>query len=80
MEKQAGKMLALSRDKLRPAEIGQTVVAKVPDVYRRHLSPRRVPAVVLSVNGSSLYKLGIEEGVLDTLYGRNERTSLIQIL
>ncbi|CAH1372693.1 unnamed protein product [Tenebrio molitor] len=59
--KQAEKMLALSREKLPPAEIGQNVVVKVPDVDRRRLAPRSVVAVVLSVNESSLYKLGTKE-------------------
>nr|CAH7748091.1 unnamed protein product [Callosobruchus chinensis] len=35
MEKQAGKMLALFRDKLPPAEIGQNVVVKARDVDRK---------------------------------------------
>nr|CAI5828146.1 unnamed protein product [Callosobruchus analis] len=56
-------MLALSRDKLPPAEIRQYVVVKVPDVNRGRLAPRSVLAVVLSVNDSSLYKLGTTEGV-----------------
>lgn len=72
MKKQAGKMLALSREKLPPAEIGQNVVVKVPDVDRGRLAPRSVLAVVLSVNDSSLYKLGTKEGVLERLYSRNE--------
>jgi hypothetical protein len=72
--KQAEKMLALSREKLPPAEIGQNVVVKVPDVDRRRLAPRSVVAVVLSVNESSLYKLGTKEGVLERLYSRNEFT------
>jgi hypothetical protein len=72
--KQAEKMLALSREKLPPAEIGQNVVVKVPDVDRRRLAPRSVVAVVLSVNESSLYKLGTKEGVLERLHSRNEFT------
>ncbi|KAH0810939.1 hypothetical protein GEV33_011852 [Tenebrio molitor] len=72
--KQAEKMLALSREKLPPAEIGQNVVVKVPDVDRGRLAPRSVVAVVLSVNESSLYKLGTKEGVLERLYSRNEFT------
>nr|CAI5826859.1 unnamed protein product [Callosobruchus analis] len=65
-------MLALSRDKLPPAEIGQNVIAKVPDIDRRRLAPRNVLAVVLHVNGSSLYRLRTKEGVLERLYSRNE--------
>nr|CAI5851390.1 unnamed protein product [Callosobruchus analis] len=63
MEKQVGKMLALSRDKQPPAEISQYVVVKVPDVDSGRLAPRSVMAVVLSVNDSSLYKLGTKQGM-----------------
>lgn len=72
LEKQAEKMLTLSREKLPPAEIGQNVVVKVPDVDRGRLAPRSVLAVVLNVNESSLYKLGTKDGALERLYSRNE--------
>nr|CAI5856442.1 unnamed protein product [Callosobruchus analis] len=80
MEKQAGKMLALSRVKLPPAEIGQNVVVKVPDVDRARLVPRSVLAVILNVNDSSLYKLGTKEDVLENFIVVMNSTSLIQIL
>lgn len=72
LDQQAKKMLALSRGKLPSAECGQNVVVKVPDVDRGRLAPRSVLAVVLSVNGSGLYKLGTKEGALERLYSRNE--------
>ncbi|XP_045471753.1 uncharacterized protein LOC123678661 [Harmonia axyridis] len=72
LEKQAEKMLTLSREKIPPAEIGQNVVVKVPDVDRGRLAPRSVLAVVLNVNESSLYKLGTKDGALERLYSRNE--------
>nr|CAI5848450.1 unnamed protein product [Callosobruchus analis] len=65
-------MLALSRDKLPPAQIGQNIVVKVSDVDRGRLAPRSVLAVVLRMNGSSLYMLRTKEGVLERLYSRNE--------
>nr|CAI5862448.1 unnamed protein product [Callosobruchus analis] len=65
-------MLALSRDKLSPAEICQNFVVQIPDADSGRLAPTSVVAVVLSVNDSSLYKLGIKEDVLERLYSRNE--------
>nr|CAI5822321.1 unnamed protein product [Callosobruchus analis] len=73
-------MLALSRDKLPPAEIGQNVVVKVPDVDTARLAPRSVLAVVLNVLDSSLYKLGTKEDVVENYIVVMNSTSLIQIL
>jgi len=56
-------MLASSRQKLPPAEVGQNVVVKVPDVNSGRVAPRNVLAVV---NESGLYKLGIKEFMLET--------------
>ncbi|XP_024879377.1 SCAN domain-containing protein 3-like [Temnothorax curvispinosus] len=74
LEKQAAKMLSLSCQKLPPAEVGQNVVVKVPDVDRGRLAPRNVLAAVLSVNKCGLYKLGTKNGELERLYSRNEFT------
>lgn len=62
LEEQAGKMLALSRQKLPPAAVGQNVIVKVPDIDRGRLAPRSVLAVVLNVNESGLYELGTKQG------------------
>ncbi|KAF2906124.1 hypothetical protein ILUMI_00053 [Ignelater luminosus] len=72
LAKQAERMLALSRQKLPPTEVGQNVIVKVPNADRGRLAPRNVLAVVVSVNESSLYQLGTKEETLDRLYCRNE--------
>ena len=72
LEKQAEKMLTLSRQKLPPAEVGQNVLVKVPDVDRGRLAPRNVLDVVLKINENGLYKLGTKEGELERIYSRNE--------
>nr|CAI5861660.1 unnamed protein product [Callosobruchus analis] len=65
-------MLTLCHDKLPPAEVGQNVVVKVPNVDKGRLAPRSVLAVALSINYSILFKLGTKEDVLARLYSRNE--------
>lgn len=59
LEKQAEKMIALSNSKLPPIDVGRTVIVRVPDVDRGRLAPRNVLAVVLSINDSGLYQLGV---------------------
>ncbi|KAF2895485.1 hypothetical protein ILUMI_10691 [Ignelater luminosus] len=54
-------MLALSRQKVPPAEVDQNAIVKVPKVDRERLVYRNVLAVVVSVNESGLYQLGTKE-------------------
>lgn len=74
LKKQAEKMLALSNSKFPPAEIGTSVVVRVPDVDRGRLAPRNVLAVVTQVKSSGLYELGTKNGTLERVYARNEFT------
>ena len=47
-------------------------MARVPELDRGRLAPRNVLAVVVDINTSGLYLLGIKEGLLERLYARSE--------
>lgn len=63
MKKQTKKLLVSSLQKLPPAEVGQNVLVKTPDVDRGRLASRNVLAVVLSVHQSDMYQLRTKEGI-----------------
>ena len=50
-------------------------MVRVPDLDRGRLAPRNVLAVIVDVNSSGLYLLGMQEGLLQRLYARNEFTT-----
>jgi len=67
-------MLSFSNSRLPAVDIGTNVVIRVPDLDRGHLAPRNVLAIVVDVNPSGFYLLGMKESQLERLYPRNETT------
>jgi len=68
-------MVSLSNSRLPAVDIGINVVVRVPDLDRGRLAPRNVLAIVVGVNSTGLYLLGMKEGLLERLYARNEFTT-----
>jgi len=68
-------MVSLSNSRLPAVDSETNVVVRVPDLDRRRLAPRNVLAVVVDVNSSGLYLLGMEEGLLELLYACIEFTT-----
>ena len=71
-EQQAQKMVSLSNSRLPAVNTGTNVVIRVPDIYRGHLAPRNVLAVIVDVISSGLHLLDIKKGLLKRLYACNE--------
>ena len=66
-------MLRLSNNKFAPASAGDSVKVPVPEVYRSKCAPRSVIGVVMDVDKEkSLYKIGISNGVLKSLFSRGQ--------
>ena len=68
-------MGSLSHSRLPAVDIGTNVVDRVPDLDRGRLALRNVLEVIVNVNSSGLYLLGMKEGLLDWLYANNEFTT-----
>lgn len=71
MESQAEKMLHHSKQRFQQAEVGQTVVVRIPDVDRGRTDPLNIMAVIIKEN-NGFYELGTKHGRLDRKYARNE--------
>lgn len=72
LQEQAEKMLAQSRHKFPPVDVGDNVLITTPDVDRGRLAPRNILAVVMERADQGLYTLGTKNGNLKKLYSRNE--------
>lgn len=70
--KQAQKMLKTSEKKFPSVELGTTVRIPVPEVDRGRGDARNILAVVLQKNDDELYQLGTKQGVIKTLYSRQQ--------
>ena len=76
LELQAKKMTKSSCDKFPPANVGDTIKLRVPDVDRGRCDPRNVLGVVTAVDGDKcLYKIGTKFGAINTTYARNQFTT-----
>ena len=64
--------MATSNKKFKDAIVGQNVTIKVPDVDRGRNCPRNVMGVVLENLDNGLYRIGVQNGVLEKLFSRNE--------
>lgn len=72
LQKQAQTMQKISDAKFPPASVGDTVTVSVPKVDRGRGDPRNVVAVVLEATEDGFYKLGNKDGVLASMYARNQ--------
>ena len=72
LEHQAEGMMATSNKKFKDAIVGQNVTIKVPEVDRGRNCPRNVMGVVLENLDNGLYRIGVQNGVLEKLFSRNE--------
>ena len=76
LELQAKKMTKSSCDKFPPANVGDTIKLRVPDIDRGRCDPRSVMGVVTAVDGDKgLYKIGTKFGAINTTYTRNQFTT-----
>ncbi|KAK7573634.1 hypothetical protein V9T40_010825 [Parthenolecanium corni] len=73
LTQQATKMLKLSKERYRDAEVGETVRIPIPDVDRARADLRNVLGVVLS-HTDGVYEIGTHFGKLNQLYSRNQFT------
>ena len=74
LTEQAAKMVKLSKERHREAEVGETVRIPIPDVDRARGDFHNVLGVVLSCTDSN-YKIGTKFGKLNQLYTRNQFTT-----
>ena len=70
-EEQAEAMLAASKRKLNPADIGDNVTVRIPEFDRGRGDHSNILAVVLSEH-EGMYKLGTRHGKLEGSYSRNQ--------
>ncbi|KAK7602738.1 hypothetical protein V9T40_006712 [Parthenolecanium corni] len=73
LTQQATKMLKLSKERYRDAEVGETVRIPIPDVDRARADLRNVLGVVLS-HTDGVYEIVTHFGKLNQLYSRNQFT------
>ena len=71
-QKQADKMLELSRRRFGEAKVGDTVLLAIPDLDRGRCEFPNLTAIVVEVHDGGLYKLGCKTGILDSFYTRNQ--------
>ncbi|KAJ8720835.1 hypothetical protein PYW08_006300 [Mythimna loreyi] len=74
LTEQAQKMLKTSEKKFPPVALGTTVRIPVPEVDRGRGDARNILAVVLQKTDDELYQLGTKQGVVKTLYSRQQFT------
>jgi hypothetical protein len=74
LNKQAEKMLRLSKLKFPTANVGETVRIRIPEVDRGKADSRNIIAVITSKENENLYKLDTKHGILKQLYTRNDFT------
>ena len=71
-EEQATSMLQKSARRYKQAQVGDSVMVHLPEVDRGTCEFPNVHAVVLTINESGMYKLGIKIGQLKGVYSRNQ--------
>ena len=71
-QKQADKMLELSRRRFGEAKVEDTVLLAIPDLDRGRFEFPNLTAIVVEVHDGGLYKLGCKTGILDSFYTRNQ--------
>ena len=75
LEKQEFKMTRLAREKFPHGKIGDTVKVRVSDVDRGRCDSRNIFGVIVEVDlTKDLYKIGTKDGILNSLYTRNQFT------
>lgn len=74
---QATKMIKLSKERYRNAEVGETVRIAIPDVDRARADLRNILGVVLSCS-DGVYEIGTQFGKLNQHYSRNQFTICIE--
>ena len=73
LETQAFKMTKLAREKFPKEKVGGTVKVPVPDVDRGRCDSRNILVVIMEANlTKDLYKIGTKDGILNSLYARNQ--------
>jgi len=65
-------MLRTSKQKFQPANVGETVRIRVPDVDRSKIDSQNILAVVFDIVDNDFYKLATKNGVINRLYTRNQ--------
>jgi len=72
LQVQAIKMLRTSKQKFQPANVGETVRIRAPDVDRSKMDPQNILAIVLDIVDNDFYKLATKNGVINRLYTTNQ--------
>ena len=73
LETQAFKMTKLAREKFPKEKVGGTVKVPVPDVDRGRCDSRNILVVIMEADlTKDLYKIGTKDGILNSLYARNQ--------
>ena len=76
METQAFEMTKLAREKFPQRKVGDTVKVRVSDVDRGRCDSRNILGVIMEVDlTKDLYKIGTEDGILNSLYTCNKFTT-----
>ena len=71
-QKQAEKMLEMSKRRYGEVDVGSTVLLAIPDVDKGRCEFPNLKCVVLEKSNGGMYKLGCRTGVLETHYSRNQ--------
>ncbi|XP_025202918.1 uncharacterized protein LOC112600005 [Melanaphis sacchari] len=71
LQTQASVMLRSSNQKFPPAQVGDTVRVRVPDIDRGRMDYQNILAVIMDVD-NDLYKLGTKYRIISQLYTRNQ--------
>lgn len=72
LEIQAKKMKMNSEIKFPPIPVGRSVTIPVPEVDRSKTDARNIIGVVMEVTSDGYYKVGCRNGIINTLYARNQ--------
>ena len=65
-------MARFAREKFPQGKLGNTVKVRVPDVDRGRCDSRNILGVIIEVDlTKDLYKIGTEDGILNSMYTRN---------
>lgn len=71
LQTQASVMLRSSNQKCPPAQVGDTVRVRVPDIDRARMDYQNILTIVMDVD-NEFYKLGTKYGIISRLYTRNQ--------
>ncbi|XP_060861855.1 uncharacterized protein LOC132938880 [Metopolophium dirhodum] len=71
LQTQTSVMLRSSNQKFPPAQVGDTVRVRIPDIDRGRMDYQNILAVVIVVD-NDFYKLGTKYGIISQLYTRNQ--------